>query len=388
MSPIKSHKKKTGSSFLLRKEIARRRLYHYHKAESHQDKKQQPLDTITRHQRRRKADGENEHDDPAQKRTKQGLRFHNQRAYFCQITLLILLNTTSLNGPRLEYHNDFERRIGVTHSTVAKSITINNFLFGTIKQQGSFLLQLSQLEAMEEEVVDVLRFLHQKGISFPISEKVIEFVRPSETSQPEVQFKINQKAAWASDRESETWQADEISEVIMRLRMEPLEPIFLDLAGQSILARILGRTKDAHIADLHTCYITPMTMELASRIAHVRIAGKQATQTFDDLEYFFGKPMPVPDPSCSADEIYQSFREHRAELCSSYTGLSKEFSDALQINSPLKFAELMVAKATSVFYLGGPDEKVWREVIKKVYNFAFLSRDPNFKPEGWPKDKL
>lgn len=139
------------------------------------------------------------------------LKLSSEEKYSCQMSLLIILKARSFDTLRIVEVNDEEKSIKVDHQRW--NISIHDFFRG-----GIYLpIGPSDLARLEECFVTALSALHKSRISYPISAAVVRYTSPSafqlqeDSSSLRLYLPYNKKAAWASDKLSPTWQADQLS---------------------------------------------------------------------------------------------------------------------------------------------------------------------------------
>ncbi|KAI3318786.1 hypothetical protein HD806DRAFT_302640 [Xylariaceae sp. AK1471] len=141
-----------------------------------------------------------------------------QEAYTCQSTLLILLHTRFRNTLHPIHQEDSQRTIEYDRAALSRS-SRGLVSFDTLLQylcwENTISIQLPYLNALEESLIDALRLLHSRNISFPVSVEDIEFSRHWQSDRGDIKtFKLflpyNKKASWASDNLPPTWKADQL----------------------------------------------------------------------------------------------------------------------------------------------------------------------------------
>ncbi|RYO91426.1 hypothetical protein DL766_009852 [Monosporascus sp. MC13-8B] len=317
------------------------------------------------------------------------IQCRSDKAYTCQLSLLILLNARSCCTLRLIDQSDSRRSIEVRRPRAARSIPFDDFLY-RIGGRDPFPIQLGHLDTLEESLVTALRLLHAKRISFPVSAEQIELLQPltsvpDSTTRPTLFLPYNKRATWASDDLPPTWQADQLSDarlifriakLLLRLSDLPSGPALLDLPSQHALATHLSRNPPSYHIDL--CLgVAPVTAELAYQIALALVLRNKGQESCDVLESFFGGPIPLPKPGTSPDTIYISFLQLRARVCHpggrrGSAGLDQDFEDKLQLDSPATLARLVCCRAQAATLLKEHDEPQWWLTAMSLYD-AFLS---------------
>ncbi|KAI1122060.1 hypothetical protein F5Y10DRAFT_281973 [Nemania abortiva] len=257
-------------------------------------------------------------------------------------------------------------------------------------------LTLRHLDALEQELVDALRLLHSKNISFPISARVVQFDWDHFKAAGPDFFRFflahNREARWASSEVLPlTWKADQLSEVKSLLSIPKLLVRFslssgltpVDLASQQALAAYLKEERWFDVTE-QFLNIDPVTAELAYQLAYAFVRQHRPNKCIDVLELFFGGPMALPKPGTSLEAICASFSNLRAcvietEKKFSHTILDKELEAELQVSSPILLSRFICCRAEAATKLREVDQDKWWITAMDLYD-AFLASEGT---DGW-----
>ncbi|KAI8965304.1 hypothetical protein F5Y11DRAFT_313649 [Daldinia sp. FL1419] len=254
--------------------------------------------------------------------------------YTCNLTLFIILNARLYNTFHIVRHIDSEHSIELCcpyHDSRVNYYELGRIL-NNIVSLPSHAYDFNTITSWEDHFVGALRLLHGKKISFPVSVKYLWIMHYKMTSwslsngttrHPKLFIGHNAEAAWETDELPSTWQADQLSDaksiflipkIILYIRERGSKPTSLDLSDEQALAdHIRFQCEDFN---LDPCLdLTPVTAQLAFEIIYACIQLDKGQQARDELERYFGGPLPLPEPNMSPDEIYTSFSRLRARAC-------------------------------------------------------------------------
>ncbi|KAI0095923.1 hypothetical protein F4814DRAFT_453903 [Daldinia grandis] len=151
-----------------------------------------------------------------------------------QLSLFITLNARSDHTIRVIQHSDSQCSIKAYRP---RPNGVRHIPFD--------IVLLDHLDTLEESFLTVLRLLHAKQISFPVTAEQIELTQPSGSAHPTLFVPYNKGATWVHKLPS-NWQSGQISDAISIFRIarallrlsDPSSTPALNLQNQQTLARL------------------------------------------------------------------------------------------------------------------------------------------------------